>query len=287
MRLSDLIELVRVPNVFTAPADVAMGLAVSGAALDKRALALCAASACAYAGGMALNDACDAALDARERPARPIPSGRVSRRAAFAVAGALLAAALALAALAGLPSLATALSLVGAIVLYDAVAKRGPAGPPVMAACRALDVGLGLSLGAVGVATLAPAVLLFGYVLVLTRVSRFEVSAAPAAVVDGAIVAWGAIFFASAIVMWWRWPEGLLPGALVLAALIAWLARPLARALAAPEPRHVIGVIKAAVLGIIFFDAAFTAAAAGLLAGAAVVLLFAPAYALGRRFASA
>jgi hypothetical protein len=46
-------------------------------------------------------------------------------------------------------------------------------------------------------------------------------------------------------------------------------------------------VIKASVLGIIFFDAAFTAAARGPLAGAAVALLFAPAYYLGRRFASA
>src|SRR2546425_895448 len=72
--LTSLFELVRLPNIFTAPPDVAMGLAVSGAALTSSAATLLLASACAYAGGMALNDACDATLDARERPERPIPS---------------------------------------------------------------------------------------------------------------------------------------------------------------------------------------------------------------------
>ena len=46
-----------------------------------------------YVGGMILNDAFDAAVDARERPSRPIPSGRISRRSAFAAGFTLLAAA--------------------------------------------------------------------------------------------------------------------------------------------------------------------------------------------------
>jgi len=79
MRARDLFELVRLPNVFTAPADVAMGLAAAGASWEPRYALLFGASMLAYAGGMALNDACDAELDAVERPKRPIPSGRVSR----------------------------------------------------------------------------------------------------------------------------------------------------------------------------------------------------------------
>jgi len=88
-RLTSLLELVRLPNVFTAPSDVAMGMAVSGVALTSSHAALLLASACAYAGGMALNDACDAPLDAHERPERPIPSGRISRASAFGVAAVL------------------------------------------------------------------------------------------------------------------------------------------------------------------------------------------------------
>lgn len=43
-----------------------------------------------YVGGMVMNDAADAAIDAQERPARPIPSGRVSRRSAWLVSVVLL-----------------------------------------------------------------------------------------------------------------------------------------------------------------------------------------------------
>jgi hypothetical protein len=38
-----------------------------------------------YIGGMILNDVCDVAVDHRQRPQRPLPSGRVSRNAALAV----------------------------------------------------------------------------------------------------------------------------------------------------------------------------------------------------------
>ncbi len=131
-RLTTLLELVRLPNVFTAPSDVAMGMAVSGVALTSSHAALLLASACAYAGGMALNDACDAPLDARERPERPIPSGRISRASAFGVAAVLLGLSVGLAATSGLRPFVASLLLVGAIVFYDAVAKGTAAGPPVM-----------------------------------------------------------------------------------------------------------------------------------------------------------
>ncbi|MEM6853613.1 MAG: UbiA family prenyltransferase [Planctomycetota bacterium] len=45
-----------------------------------------------YLGGMVLNDACDAKVDAKERPTRPIPSGRVPRASAFMGGVGLLAA---------------------------------------------------------------------------------------------------------------------------------------------------------------------------------------------------
>src|SRR5262245_63491269 len=44
-----------------------------------------AAGSLFYSGGMALNDAFDAEIDARERPERPIPSGRVSRGTVLAL----------------------------------------------------------------------------------------------------------------------------------------------------------------------------------------------------------
>ena len=72
------LQLMRLPNVFTAMADVAMGyLFVMGDA-DLANLwmlgVLLAASSLLYVGGVVMNDVVDRELDAIERPARPLPS---------------------------------------------------------------------------------------------------------------------------------------------------------------------------------------------------------------------
>jgi|GEM_PF-248394 len=95
----------------------------------------------AYVGGMILNDAFDAEIDSRERPARPIPSGRVGRRAAFAVGFTLLAASIALALVAGegatVVLVATAL-LALAVVVYNRHHTKSVASTLLLALCRAL-----------------------------------------------------------------------------------------------------------------------------------------------------
>lgn len=287
MRLRDLFDLIRLPNIFTAPTDVAMGMAVSDAAFASWGALLFGASALAYAGGMALNDACDAPLDAIERPKRPIPSGRVTRRAAFAVAGIFLVGSLVLAAAAGPRPLVVAAALVMMIVIYDARAKATAFGPPAMAACRALNAGLGIATGVVSWAAMGPAVLLFAYVLVLTFISRFEVVAAPGSVVRGAGLSLAAVLLATGGLMVSWWGGAALGGILLLVLLGVWLGIPLRVALADPSPGRIISVVKASVLGIILLDAAFVAAARGGIIGLAVAALFVPAYLLGRRFASA
>ena len=286
-RLRTLFELVRLPNVFTAPADVAMGMAVAGAALTPATASLLLASAFAYAGGMALNDAWDAPVDFHERPERPIPRGRITRGGAFGFAGACLGVGLLLAARAGSGPFAVAVLLVVAIVLYDGFAKGSAMGPPVMAACRLLNAGLGAAAGALTATAALPLGLLFAYVLTLTVVSRFEVMTAPVALVRGAAGAFTALLLVSAGLLMTRGGGGGVTGVVFLAALAFWLGRPLRAALADPAPRRIIGVIKAAVLGIILLDAAFVAAAGGPAAGLLVAALFVPAFLLGRRFASA
>jgi len=285
-RLKTLFELVRLPNIFTAPADVIMGMAVSSASFAPSHLSLLLASAFAYAGGMALNDAWDAPLDALERPERPIPSGRISRAAAFKVAAACFALCLGLAAVAGGRALLAAALLVVAIVAYDGFAKGTRAGPASMAACRALNVGLGAASGIASQA-FGPAALLFAWVFILTLVSRFEVMTAPVALVRGAAAAFAAVLVVSGALLAVRWGAAGAVGLVFLGALAVWLARPLRSALAEPAPRQIIAVIKAAVLGIILFDAAWAGAARGLVLGVLVAALFPPALVLGRRFASA
>jgi UbiA prenyltransferase family len=284
MRLRDLFELVRLPNVFTAPADVAMGLAAAGASWEPRFALLFAASACAYAGGMALNDARDAELDAVERPNRPIPSGRISRAAAHLISALLLGGALVCAWLVGLPPFIAAAALVSMIVLYDVYAKRSALGPLIMGLCRFFDAALGISVGFVGLHAIGPAVILFSWVFVITGVSRFEVMQAPARAVKEAALSFAFLLALSVFVLVQRGGADGLP---FLALLAWWMAGPVRAAMSEPSPPHIIRVIKTSVLGIILLDAAVAGGAWGLPAGAAVAALFAPAYVLGRRFASA
>ena len=286
MRPRTFFELVRVPNVFRAPADVLMGIAVGGAPFRPALVLLLLASACAYMGGMALNDFFDAPRDARERPTRPIPSGRIARVSAGVVGGALLAASLALAAAVDVVALGVASALVAAILLYDGVLKASVLGPPMMGACRFFNALLGVSTGTLDGGTVVPALLLFFYVLVLTLVSRFEVVGARALVPR--LGAAGLGLATGAAVGWARTTGGttvLGIGSAIL--LVAWLAPAFRAAIQEASPPRIIACIKVSVLGIILFDGIFVGAARGAGWLAVTLVLFVPAFVLGRTFASA
>ena len=89
------LQLMRIPTVFTALSNILCGYLITHklttAELPQQTdlWLLLISSTGLYLGGMVLNDVFDAALDAIERPERPIPSGRISRRAA-AIFGSLL-----------------------------------------------------------------------------------------------------------------------------------------------------------------------------------------------------
>ena len=139
-RLGILLVLGRVSNLPTVWSNCLAAWMLAGGAhpgnygwpLLIRLVAGCTAL---YLGGMYLNDAFDVAFDERHRPERPIPSGRISRRA-VAILGAawMLAGLLALASKGG----GWAWGLAGLILFYDAVHKKTAAAPLLMAGCRAL-----------------------------------------------------------------------------------------------------------------------------------------------------
>ena len=145
-------QLMRLANVFTAIADVWMGfvLAMSPLPLPVVVLGLTTCSCLLYTAGIVLNDAMDAAVDAVERPERPLPSGRVSLRFAYLLgwnllaAGMLVAIGMSIVCNSAAPGLiAWALSLT--IVAYNSWLKRTWLGPFALAACRAGNVLLGMS----------------------------------------------------------------------------------------------------------------------------------------------
>ena len=84
MTWDDALRLGRVSNLPTVWTNMLTGLVLAGGSLvDPRILPLLIALSLFYVGGMYLNDAFDAELDAKERPERPIPSGQISARTVF------------------------------------------------------------------------------------------------------------------------------------------------------------------------------------------------------------
>src|SRR5580704_3268752 len=71
------LQLVRLPAVFTAMADIFLGFSTTHRSLSPawEFVGLLGVSTGLYLAGMAFNDVFDRATDARTRPNRPIPSG--------------------------------------------------------------------------------------------------------------------------------------------------------------------------------------------------------------------
>lgn len=116
MTWADALRLGRVSNLPTVWTNMLAGVVLAGGGvLEVQSLGLLLALSLFYVGGMYLNDAFDAEIDARERPERPIPSGRVSRGFVFALGFGALAAARALAK--RQPSNPVAQNLIGAALL--------------------------------------------------------------------------------------------------------------------------------------------------------------------------
>jgi 4-hydroxybenzoate polyprenyltransferase len=156
--LVTLLKLGRVSNLPTVWTNVLAGTLIAGDAWPSGRTALVlVAMTLFYAGGMYLNDYFDRAIDARERPERPIPAQEISPRAVAAIGVGLLGGGLALMAPLGLAALASGFVLAAAIVAYDLYHKGNPGSPLVMGLCRAL-VYVGAAAASVGEAL--PAVLL-------------------------------------------------------------------------------------------------------------------------------
>lgn len=287
-------SLVRVPNLFTAPPDVLLGatLVTGGVAAAPREVAgLALASVLLYAAGTILNDAFDAPVDARERPERPIPSGEVTRRAAFAAGAGLLFLGVVVALLTVGPTAGgvSALLAVG-VLLYDGVLKGSSAGFLAMGAVRGINVLLGttaagsLPAGAAVPAVAVP-VVVAAYIAAVTYMAareregenRTAIRVAAGGVTLGALAVAGTV--------WWVRPD-LVAAVLAIGlgtAFLWWTGRPLRRAFVDPTPERVGAAVGACVLGLVLLDAALAAAidpASGSL-GAAFLL---PAVLLSRPF---
>lgn len=171
------LALARISNSPTIVSNVLAGAALAGAIRpDGRVGLIALAMVLFYTAGMYLNDLLDYAIDCRERPERPLPSGLVSRQAALLIVLALFGAgSILLWSVGPLPFL-SGLVLLLLIILYDRWHKSNPLSPLLMALCRAMVyVTAFLAFPGQPFSTLLfPCVLLFLYVTGLTYIAKTE-----------------------------------------------------------------------------------------------------------------
>jgi 4-hydroxybenzoate polyprenyltransferase len=294
-------QLVRLPNVFTAVADIALGALATGA-LPSRWLAfilLALTSASLYSAGMVWNDYFDVEQDKKERPSRPLPSGRIGAGEALRLGTGLFMAGILLACLTGWllsqwreqetgglvwTPFILAVLLIAAILLYDSRLKRTVAGPIGMGACRFLNVLLGLSIaGSVsGWRNFHLAVIVGIYIVGVTWFARTEARTSNQRMLIAA-----AAVMAAGLLLALPLPLGIEPNRgtflfpYLLVALAFLVSLPVSRAVTAPTPPNVQAAVKRAIMGLVILDAVLALPFAGLW-GLSVLLLLVPALYLGR-----
>lgn len=149
MVLQDYLRLVRLPNLFTVPSNILVGYfaLITPIHFDVvQLLLLATTSILLYASGLVLNDYFDIQIDLKERPYRPLPSGKISKQRACIIGVASMISANLIAFFAGGPTSCAISALVSAIVLaYNYKLKKNKIGPVAMGLARSMNVVLGSS----------------------------------------------------------------------------------------------------------------------------------------------
>jgi hypothetical protein len=171
------LRLGRVSNLPTVWTNVLAGAVLAGA--DPASVLLVPVllgASLLYVGGMYLNDAFDADIDARQRSTRPIPAGLIQRQTVYRAGFGMVAAGVLLFLLCGWRAGLAAAVLAGLIVLYNWHHKANPISPVVMGLCRFMVyIAAGVALtGSFASAPWLGAALLLSYLIGLTYAAKQE-----------------------------------------------------------------------------------------------------------------
>ncbi|WP_435005729.1 UbiA family prenyltransferase [Tundrisphaera lichenicola] len=297
MNIKPYLQLVRLPNLFTAAADSLAGWLLVTGSLDEPArwVPLVLASVAIYAAGIVLNDVFDFEIDLRERPGRPLPSGKVSRRLAAWFGAVALLAGPGLAALSGSMSSLFVASILAACVLgYDAGLKRTVLGPEAMGTCRGLNLLLGMSQapdlgGPIGWLAAGSLAL---FVVGVTWISRSEVESGKTRGLLAGLTLQNLAFLGLVVAMLrperfpgpevYRSPTAPAFGGLVLLAVGFLVNQAGLRAYREPVPSTFQRAVKTGVLSLVWLDVALVACVRGPGPALAVAALWVPAFLLGK-----
>ena len=306
------LRLFRIPNVFTAMADIFMGFLVIRGTLEPLGMfiLLLGSSCFLYTAGMVLNDVYDVEQDTKERPHRPIPSGMVSREWAKWLGYEMLLVGVFLAWISGIlfyekwsidlsdtgvlyraGIIATILAV--CIVSYNRWLKHTLWGPPAMGACRMLNVLLGMSpayvpsewfgfhvsrwLIAGGIGLYIVGVTWFARTEAVKSNRRSLLGATCVMLLGILVLGSFSLFDEPAVsqispIGWW----------LLLGLLSFSIGRRCLAAVSDPVPRKVQAAVKHAILSLIVLDASVVLAVVGPFGAVCVLALLIPTLLLGR-----
>lgn len=292
--IRDYLALVRFPNLFTIPSNIMVGfsqLVLFPEARMENLLLLTITSILLYVVGIIINDYRDLELDRKERPDRPLPSGKISRRSALAIAFIATILAIILATFVGISSLLLAVILLITIVAYDCWLKNNILGYFTIALARVFNVVLGCSPGITILITnqndLARiSVILvstFLYVTAISYMSRIEVEPSPKksnfqiSVVLLSLVP--AILTYFTLMGFFKWDLFL-----SLVIFVGMLVKSLVRKYGSSNPKVIRKIVRNLVLSIIILDSAFMSGTLGFAYGLSLLVLLIPAVIISRRF---
>ena len=188
--LRQYLLLVRLPNTFTAPSNILAGyfaLILPSYANVSHLAILILSSLLLYLSGIVFNDYFDIEEDRKERPFRPLPSGKVTKQKAFIIAAASMLAGNILVFAVGATSVVISIILSATIIAYNYRLKHTVAGPFTIGAARFLNVSLGASPAFPAllfsnnniliVRIMIVSVSMFLYVIAISILSRMEIGA--------------------------------------------------------------------------------------------------------------
>lgn len=290
-RLKEYLQLIRLPNVFTTPSNILAGYfaAVTTTAAAEadgvHLIAIMVSSGLLYIAGIVLNDYFDIEIDKKERPSRPLPSGKISKGYALTIAIVALLIANIIALVVGPISLAISLALTLLIIAYDYQLKYSVLGPFAMGGTRSLNVIFGASpvllyIDNHSVAIVAAAsASLFFYVSSITILSKKEVgkerpnSTLVILIVFGVILA----IVPLGMLLQFEWTF------LLNLSIFAGVTIVTFRQYIAKEVPSVQKAVRNMVISIIILDSVFVTGTAGLPYGLATLLLIAPVVVLAKK----
>ena len=143
------LQLVRFPGIFTVFTNILLGYSVVGGEHFGLYLLgpLLTTSGCLFLAGMSLNDYFDYEIDKKERPQRPLPSGKISRKNALFLGIIFLVTANIVSRFVGLETVIVTIVMSVLIFSYDFKTKNFPIiGILTLSTIRFLNVILGTSI---------------------------------------------------------------------------------------------------------------------------------------------